>query len=156
MLIKTLIILSISYSVFGKDTCRDGSSNCMLENSLNKNQNIKTNIDNQILKICSEKPLTGYFRDGTCSSDISDYGNHSVCAVMTEEFLTYTLKLGNNLISPNPKYGFPGLRPGDKWCLCATRWQEAYDNNIKVAVDVEATHIRALEVISKSKLKGAQ
>lgn len=90
--------------------------------------------------------MTGFFRNGSCQSDQSDRGNHSVCAVMTNEFLNFTKAKGNDLSTPNLKYGFPGLKQGDKWCLCAARWLEAKKEGIPLQVTLKSTHIRALEV----------
>ncbi len=99
------------------------------------------------LQPCCLDPLTGYFRDGSCRTDETDRGTHVVCAVMTEEFLTYTRAKGNDLSTPNPRYRFPGLKPGDGWCLCALRWQEAFEAGVAPPVKLEATHEKALEFI---------
>ena len=91
--------------------------------------------------------MTGYFRDGYCYTDASDVGTHVVCAQVTEQFLKFTKQQGNDLSTPSPQYRFPGLRPGDKWCLCALRWLEAYNAGIKLYVDTDATHIKALDYV---------
>ncbi len=106
------------------------------------------NVFGTELKPCSMKPLTGYFRDGSCNTDEKDFGSHTVCAIMTEEFLRYSFDMGNDLITPRPEYNFPGLGPGDHWCLCALRWKEAFDNDKAPMVNLEATHERALDVLS--------
>jgi len=106
------------------------------------------NVFGTELKPCSTNPLTGYFRDGSCNTDETDFGSHTVCAVMTEEFLRYSFDMGNDLITPWPEYNFPGLGPGDHWCLCALRWKEAFDDGKAPLVNLEATHERALEVLS--------
>jgi len=106
------------------------------------------NVFGTELKPCSMDPLTGYFRDGSCNTDEGDFGSHTVCAVMTEEFLRYSFDMGNDLITPRPEYNFPGLGPGDNWCLCALRWKEAFDDGKAPLVNLEATHERALEVLS--------
>jgi uncharacterized protein (DUF2237 family) len=106
------------------------------------------NVFGTELKPCSTKPLTGYFRDGSCNTDETDFGSHTVCVVMTEEFLRYSFDKGNDLITPQPEYQFPGLGPGDHWCLCALRWKEAFDDGKAPLVNLEATHERALEVLS--------
>ena len=85
------------------------------------------NIFGEPLKSCCSTPLTGYFRDGYCRTDKLDYGNHSVCVIVTEDFLEFSKQNGNDLITPQPKILFPGLKAGDKWCLCAIRWQEAFE-----------------------------
>lgn len=91
--------------------------------------------------------MTGWFRDGYCKSTSSDRGNHSVCAEVTDEFLRYSKSLGNDLITPNRRYGFPGLKEGNRWCLCAARVFEALQAGIKIKIIKEATHLRSLEVI---------
>ena len=106
------------------------------------------NVFGTELKTCSLKPLTGFFRDGSCNTDEKDFGSHTACAIMTEEFLRYSFDMGNDLITPRPEYNFPGLGPGDHWCLCALRWKEAYNDGKAPLVNLEATHERALEVLS--------
>jgi len=106
------------------------------------------NVFGTELKPCSMEPLTGYFRDGSCNTDETDFGSHTVCAVMTEEFLRYSFDMGNDLITPHPEYNFPGLGPGDHWCLCALRWKEAFNEGMAPLINLEATHERALEVLS--------
>lgn len=106
---------------------------------------VPKNVNGRPLKVCSKDPMTGYLRDGTCRTLPNDYGTHVVCAVMTEEFLVFTKSQGNDLSSPAPQYDFPGLHPGDRWCLCALRWREAWNVNKAPTVDPEATYIRALE-----------
>ena len=105
------------------------------------------NVFGTELKPCSMKPLTGFFRDGSCNTSEEDFGSHTVCAVMTEDFLRFSFDQGNDLITPHPQYNFEGLGPGDHWCLCALRWLEAFEANAAPLVDLEATHERALEVI---------
>jgi uncharacterized protein (DUF2237 family) len=105
------------------------------------------NIFGEELITCSTQPLTGFFRDGCCKTDEEDFGTHTVCAVVTQEFLEFSLSRGNDLITPRPEYLFPGLQPGDKWCLCATRWLEAYHNNCAPFVFLEATNEKSLEII---------
>ena len=122
--------------------------NCLLEKSQVSASSKPLNIQGEPLTICSQKPLTGFYRNGTCQSDERDKGNHSVCAIMTQEFLEYTKTQGNDLSTPNPRYGFPGLKPGDKWCLCAARFLEAKQAGIKLKVKIDATSIRAVEVTS--------
>ena len=96
---------------------------------------------------CSTDPLTGFYRDGCCSTGDEDAGSHTVCAVMTEEFLTFSRLAGNDLSTPVPDWGFPGLRPGDRWCVCASRWLEAHHAGHAPPVVLGATHARALEVV---------
>ena len=101
---------------------------------------------------CSFNPLTGYFRNGFCQTNESDRGSHVVASVMSEEFLRFTKSVGNDLSTPNPIYNFPGLKSGDRWCLCALRWKEAYDIGSAPFVILEATHEKALDYIDISAL----
>lgn len=94
---------------------------------------------------CSMDPLTGYFRDGCCKTGQGDFGVHTVCAVMTEEFLAFSKARGNDLSTPMPQYNFPGLKEGDRWCLCAPRWHEAHQMGKAPKIVAEATHISSLE-----------
>ena len=105
------------------------------------------------LQACCYEPMTGYFRDGYCRTDASDRGLHVVCAVMTEEFLKYTARQGNDLSTPRPEYNFPGLKPGDKWCLCAARWREALTAGVAPRVYLEGCHERALSVVTLEELR---
>ena len=102
---------------------------------------------------CGFEPLTGFYRDGCCNTGADDAGVHAVCAVMSEEFLAYSLAVGNDLTTPQPMIGFQGLRPGDRWCLCAARWQEAFDAGMAPDVVLEATHLRSLEWVSLNDLR---
>jgi len=97
------------------------------------------------LQDCSSEPLTGWYRDGCCNTDAQDTGVHTVCAVMTTEFLDFSLSQGNDLLTPMPQYGFPGLQPGDQWCLCAPRWAEAFGAGCAPQVVLAATHERTLD-----------
>ncbi len=105
------------------------------------------------LQPCSFDPMTGYYRTGCCESRGDDPGMHVVCAVMTEEFLAFSKSRGNDLSTPAPQYGFPGLKGGDQWCLCASRWQEAFEAGCAPQVVLEATHVSALEFCDLSALK---
>jgi uncharacterized protein (DUF2237 family) len=106
------------------------------------------NVLGQPLVACSMAPLTGFFRDGCCSTGPTDAGRHVVCAVMTEGFLAFSRARGNDLSTPRPEYRFPGLRPGDRWCLCALRWKEALEAGQAPVVILEATHEAALRYVS--------
>lgn len=99
------------------------------------------------LLTCSTAPLTGFFRDGCCHTDSSDRGTHTVCAVMTPGFLEFSRQQGNDLITPRPEFNFPGLKSGDRWCLCATRWLEAEQAGFAPRVVMAATHEKTLEII---------
>uniref|UniRef100_A0A7S3DFG8 DUF2237 domain-containing protein n=1 Tax=Palpitomonas bilix TaxID=652834 RepID=A0A7S3DFG8_9EUKA len=105
------------------------------------------------LRVCSTSPLTGYMRDGFCSLGASDFGKHGVCAEVTEEFLTYTKKRGNDLSTPAPHYNFPGLKPGDRWCLCVSRWKEAADAGVAPKVVLSATDEKVLKWVELEELK---
>ena len=99
------------------------------------------------LQPCSSEPLTGFFRDGCCSTGPEDVGSHTVCTVMTADFLEFSRLAGNDLSTPRPEWGFEGIQPGDRWCLCASRWLEAYKAGQAPEVVLGATHARALEVV---------
>ena len=111
------------------------------------------NVFNQPLVPCSFDPLTGFFRDGFCRTNDSDVGTHVVCAIMTRDFLDFSKTMGNDLSSPRPEWGFPGLFAGDQWCLCALRWQQAYQAGKAPQVVLESTHIRALDIVALDALK---
>lgn len=101
---------------------------------------------------CSTQPLTGFFRDGACNTCAEDTGSHTVCAVMTAEFLAYSKYVGNDLSTPRPEFRFPGLKPGDRWCLCAGRFLQAHDEGCAPNVALDATHERALEIVPREVL----
>ncbi len=99
------------------------------------------------LDACSQDPVTGFFRDGHCNTCEADQGSHTVCAVMTAEFLAFSTYVGNDLATPRPEYRFPGLKPGDSWCLCAARFLQAHEEGCAPQVNLKATHQRALEIV---------
>lgn len=105
------------------------------------------------LAICSLNPRTGFYRDGCCNTGQSDMGLHLVCSVMTDEFLEFSVSRGNDLVTPHPEYEFPGLRAGDRWCLCALRWKEAFEAGAAPQVVLEATHMSTLEFIDLADLQ---
>jgi hypothetical protein len=105
------------------------------------------------LEDCSHEPLTGFFRDGCCRTGAQDRGVHAVCARVTEEFLSFSRSAGNDLSTPRPEYRFPGLKPGDRWCLCAARWKEALEAGVAPPVVLEATHASALEYVDRASLE---
>ena len=105
------------------------------------------NVVGGALLPCSTDPMTGFYRDGCCATGPEDAGSHTVCSVATVEFLEFSARAGNDLSTPRPEWGFPGLSPGDRWCVCADRWLEAYDAGCAPAVVLGATHARALEVV---------
>ena len=106
------------------------------------------NILGTDLKCCGTKPMTGYFRDGFCRTTETDRGRHVVACIVNEKFLHFTRQMGNDLSSPNPMYNFPGLKAGDKWCVCALRWKEAFDAGCAPEVILEATHEKSLEYVN--------
>jgi len=114
---------------------------------------VPRNVLGERLEVCSIDPMTGFYRDGCCDTSREDLGSHSVCAVMTKEFLEFSKSRGNDLSTPVPEFGFPGLRPGDRWCLCAPRWQEAMEAGQAPRVVLRATHEAALRHCSLSDLK---
>ena len=105
------------------------------------------NILGTDLKCCGTTPMTGYFRDGFCRTTETDRGRHVVACIVNEKFLHFTRQMGNDLSSPNPMYSFPGLKPGDKWCVCALRWKEAFDAGCAPEVILEATHEKSLDYV---------
>jgi uncharacterized protein len=105
------------------------------------------NVLGEELEPCSARPLTGFFRDGHCNTCAQDHGSHTVCALMTAEFLAFSKYVGNDLSTPRPEFQFPGLKPGDQWCLCAARFLQAHDEGCAPKVRLDATHVRALEII---------
>ena len=113
----------------------------------------ENNVLGTALETCSNEPLTGFFRDGCCRTSSDDHGSHTVCALMTASFLAFSKARGNDLSTPIPEYGFPGLKPGDRWCLSAARWQEAFDAGCAPNVVLEATHARALEIVRLEDLR---
>jgi uncharacterized protein len=115
--------------------------------------NAPRNVLGEPLEDCSLKPMTGFFRDGCCNTSAEDIGSHTVCAVMTAAFLEFSKSRGNDLSTPIPQFGFPGLKPGERWCLCAPRWQEAFAAGHAPRVVLRATHEGALDHCSLADLK---
>jgi uncharacterized protein (DUF2237 family) len=111
------------------------------------------NVLGETLQECSADPVTGFFRDGHCNTCAQDQGSHTVCAVMTAEFLAMSKYLGNDLSTPRPEFGFVGLKPGDHWCLCASRFAQAHDEGAAPKVNLAATHEKALEIVPLATLK---
>jgi uncharacterized protein (DUF2237 family) len=105
------------------------------------------NVLGEKLEPCSTDPMTGFYRNGCCDTSAADLGSHTVCAVMTAEFLAFSKAVGNDLSTPRPEFGFQGLKPGDRWCLCAERFLEAYEAGQAPRIKLTATHKRALEVV---------
>lgn len=111
------------------------------------------NVLGSDLESCCYEPLTGYYRDGFCHTGHGDTGVHTVCAVMTDEFLEFSREQGNDLSTPRPEYEFPGLKAGDRWCLCASRWKDAYDAGMAPKIVLKSTHASTLEFASIEELK---
>ena len=113
----------------------------------------QTNVYGEALDSCCTSPMTGFFRTGCCETSGDDTGVHTVCAIMTTEFLTFSKSAGNDLSTPMPQYGFAGLKDGDQWCLCAGRWQEAFEAGHAPRVNLRATHVRTLEFVELADLE---
>ena len=111
------------------------------------------NVLGSLLQVCSVSPMTGFARDGVCHTGPQDIGSHTVCAQMTEAFLDYSMQRGNDLVTPVPEYDFPGLKAGDRWCVCAARWLEAAEAGVAPPVILDATHERALRKLSLADLQ---
>ena len=111
------------------------------------------NVFDEPLEPCGKDPVTGFYRDGCCNTSDYDFGSHTVCVELSIEFLEYTRFRGNDLTTPMPDYGFPGLKPGDSWCLCAGRWLEAFEDGMAPRVYLRRTHKCALEIVPMEKLK---
>ena len=105
------------------------------------------NVLGEKLEVCGMNPVTGFYRDGVCNTCKDDFGSHTVCIETSQEFLDYTKSQGNDLSTPMPAYGFEGLEPGDNWCVCAGRWLEAEKRGMAPRLNLQSTHIRALEII---------
>ena len=113
-----------------------------------------TNVFGEVLEPCGQDPVTGFYRDGCCNTGAQDLGSHTVCASLTDAFLQYSLQQGNDLVTPRPEFGFPGLKAGDSWCLCAGRWLEAHEAGSAPRVYLKRTHIAALEIVPLEVLRG--
>lgn len=111
------------------------------------------NVFGEVLATCGEDPVTGFFRDGCCNTSDDDVGSHTVCVEMTQEFLEFSRFRGNDLSTPRPEFGFPGLQPGSRWCLCAARWLEAHEQGMAPKVHLTRTHQRALEIVPLETLR---
>ncbi len=129
------------------------SKNISCGEDIGVSQNNERNVLGEPLEVCSMTPLTGFTRSGSCETGPQDLVSHTVCAMVTREFLEYSRSQGNDLIKPVPEIGFPGLKPGDHWCLCAARWREAQEAGCAPRVYMRATHERALSVVALTDLK---
>ena len=111
------------------------------------------NVLGNPLESCCTSPVTGFYRDGYCHTGADDTGSHTVCVQITAAFLSFSKKIGNDLATPHPESGFPGLKPGDKWCVCVSRWEEAFMAGVAPPIVLEATHERALDVVELAELR---
>ena len=148
------ILLNITALSFSQNKDQK-NQNCVLDKASNKTKittkimdNVEKNVLDTNLEIAGTTPLTGFYRNGFCSSKNDDNGIHVVAAVMTDEFLNFSKEHGNDLITPNLQYGFPGLKKGDVWCLCAKRWKEAFSASVAPPVILNATNKKALQYIA--------
>lgn len=138
-----------SLLIFSSTTHNNGNKRLMeIKKEVNPKNVLGTN-----LQACCFEPKTGWYRDGYCNTDFRDYGVHVVCAELTDDFLNYSSSCGNDLKTPKPQYNFPGLKAGDKWCLCISRWKEAMLAGVAPKIVLESTHIKALETVSLEELK---
>jgi hypothetical protein len=112
------------------------------------------NVFGETIESCSDNPITGFFRDGCCNTGDQDAGSHTVCVEVTKDFLEFSRFRGNDLSTPIPEFQFPGLKPGDRWCLCAARWLEAHEAGMAPRVVLKSTHERALEIVPMKILRG--
>jgi uncharacterized protein (DUF2237 family) len=162
---RVLVLIFVIQSIMvGITTCGFApdvmSQQCELRSEESRMENEKEseskNVLGQPLQQCGCNPMTGFYRDGFCETGARDIGSHTVCAVITDEFLTFTKSRGNDLSTPAPHFNFPGLKSGDRWCLCVSRWKEAYDAGVAPPVILEATHEGALRVAGIHELQGSR
>lgn len=118
---------------------------------MNKHESL--NVYDEPLETCCEDPITGFFRDGCCNTADEDLGMHTVCVALTDDFLQFSKRMGNDLITPQPAFNFPGLKAGDRWCLCASRWLQAHQAGVAPRVHIRSTHQRTLEIVDLQLLK---
>ncbi len=143
--VQTVVLLVVALRALGASAAAIGEK--MPDPSASSTSRSK-NVLGEPLRGCSTDPLTGFFRDGCCETGPDDRGRHVVCAEVTAEFLTFTARRGNDLSTPRPELRFPGLRPGDHWCLCALRWREALEAGVAPPVDLAATHENVLDFVA--------
>ena len=134
-------------------SCMTGEANLKLGAPMTLPSAQAKNVLGTELTQCGRDPVTGFYRDGSCKTGPQDAGTHTVCAVVTEEFLRFTQSRGNDLTTPRPQIGFPGLKPGQRWCLCASRWLEAFQAGVAPPVVLESTHEKTLSIIPIEALK---
>lgn len=148
----TLMMATGFHPIAAQSTCVGSAETCTTGQS---STNQQTNVRGKALTPCSKAPLTGWYRDGFCKTDENDRGRHVVCAQVTKEFLEFSKSRGNDLMTAAPRYRFPGLKPGDSWCLCAVRWKEAFDAKKAPPVVLSATNKNALQYVSMEELQSA-
>ena len=151
----SLLLIVHTQPARASEPCIAPASECVKQKNSESDTAVR-NVNRTPLAMCSQKPLTGWFRDGFCKTDQNDRGRHLVCAQMTDAFLKFTKARGNDLSTPSPRYRFPGLKPGDRWCLCALRWKEAYEAGHAPPVVIRATHEKTLEYVGARPLKALQ
>ena len=147
-----LLLLSIGLLTFCAFSFTTSENNNQEIMEIKKDVKAK-NVLGTDLQACCFEPKTGWYRDGYCNTDFRDFGVHVVCAELTDEFLNYSSSCGNDLKTPKPQHGFPGLKAGDKWCLCVSRWKEAMIAGVAPPIVLESTHAKALETVSMEDLK---
>ncbi|MEO1207101.1 MAG: DUF2237 domain-containing protein [Pseudomonadota bacterium] len=125
----------------------------MTNQNRSERETAQDNVFGEPMALCSTNPMTGFFRNGCCDTAANDVGTHTVCAILTDEFLSFSKSRGNDLSTPRPEFGFPGLKAGDRWCLCALRWKEAFDAGHAPKVVLQATNIATLNLIPLADLK---
>ena len=146
-----LVICAVAGVAEAQTECVKGGADCAKQRPARAAKPAK-NVHGGALSVCSTEPMTGWFRDGSCRTNAQDRGRHVVCAVMTEAFLTFTRSRGNDLSTPKPSARFPGLKPNDRWCLCALRWREAQESGFAPPVMTAATHMKATHYVFKNVL----
>jgi uncharacterized protein (DUF2237 family) len=148
----------IDLAAFARPRLPDGFGGLLRHRVVHFNRRLNSmgnpkNVLGTDLQACCFDPMTGYYRDGFCRTGSGDFGVHTVCAEMTEEFLTFSKSAGNDLSTPQPQFDFPGLKPGDMWCLCASRWQQAYDAGFAPPVYLKTTHLSSVEFAALEALR---
>ncbi len=144
---RIYIIITLLYVTSGDLMSQTDSLLCLFPKAGIMNDQAK-NVFGEPLMSCCLDPVTGFYRTGQCLTGAEDYGTHIVCARMTDKFLHYSKSRGNDLITPRPEFNFPGLKAGDHWCLCISRWIEAYKADVAPPINLQATHSKALEYVS--------
>jgi uncharacterized protein (DUF2237 family) len=153
---KMLTLIFVSSFTFAQVKTEENCGNIKTRSKSNMTNPEQLNVLNTPLALASIDPMTGFYRNGYCQTGANDIGLHVVAALVTEEFLNYSLTKGNDLISAYPSSGFPGLKPGDTWCLCVLRWKEAFEAGVAPPVILEATNIKALQYVTLDQLQSVK